>query len=308
MANSQFFRFMFMLAALLAYSRVGTTQKNVQENVQEQHTMVALRMIGHQMLLRSGDKSSLVLPVEKDGYRYKITFQSPFQFSPDDLVGLIDSIVKQSAIAERYLVEVETCASQKIVVYSYEMGISSKSDMVPCSGRVQPKSCYTLFFTILEPGNQVLPLQSSKTKLTGSFSETPGNFNYFTLVLPIAVLILITILFFRKKKNSALPTENPELISIGAYQFDKRNMTLSTNQETVELTGKEADLLFLMHNSANITIEREVILNAVWGDEGDYAGRTLDVFISKLRKKLEADESLKIVNIRGVGYKLIVNG
>jgi DNA-binding response OmpR family regulator len=48
-------------------------------------------------------------------------------------------------------------------------------------------------------------------------------------------------------------------------------------------------------------------LNKVWGDEGDYIGRTLDVFISKLRKKLEADSSIKIVNIRGVGYKLVMD-
>jgi len=64
----------------------------------------------------------------------------------------------------------------------------------------------------------------------------------------------------------------------------------------------------LLHASANSITERDVILNAVWGEDGDYAGGTLDVFILKLRKKLETDESLTIVNIRGVRYKLIVNG
>jgi DNA-binding response OmpR family regulator len=54
-------------------------------------------------------------------------------------------------------------------------------------------------------------------------------------------------------------------------------------------------------------VERDEILNKVWGDDGDYVGRTLDVFISKLRKKLEADACVKIVNIRGVGYKLVVD-
>jgi LPXTG-motif cell wall-anchored protein len=278
-----------------------------QENLQESHNMVAIRMIGHQMLLRSGDTSSLVLPVEKEDDRYKLTFQSPFQFEPDALVGLIDSIVRQTEIANRYLVEVKACETPK-VIYSYEMGITTKSDMVPCKGRVQPKACYTLFFTILEPGTEVLPAQISNAQLAASFSEVPGKFNYFFILLPLLALIGSAFLFFRKKKKPILPPENPDLITIGSYQFDKRNMTLSANNQTVELTGKEADLLFLLHASANITIEREVILNAVWGDEGDYAGRTLDVFISKLRKKLEADESLKIVNIRGVGYKLIVNG
>jgi DNA-binding response OmpR family regulator len=55
------------------------------------------------------------------------------------------------------------------------------------------------------------------------------------------------------------------------------------------------------------TIEREKILNVVWGDEGDYVGRTLDVFISKLRKKFSGDENVKIINVRGVGYKLMLS-
>jgi DNA-binding response OmpR family regulator len=66
-------------------------------------------------------------------------------------------------------------------------------------------------------------------------------------------------------------------------------------------------LLLLLHESANTTVAREVILNRVWGDNGNYVGRTLDVFISKLRKKLEADSGVKIVNTRGVGYKLLID-
>ncbi|MBT8195742.1 MAG: winged helix-turn-helix domain-containing protein, partial [Bacteroidia bacterium] len=70
---------------------------------------------------------------------------------------------------------------------------------------------------------------------------------------------------------------------------------------------KEADLLLLLYNSANTTVERETILIRVWGNDGDYVGRIMDVFISKLRKKLEADTSVKIVNIRGIGYKLVMD-
>ena len=97
------------------------------------------------------------------------------------------------------------------------------------------------------------------------------------------------------------------MIPIGGYHFDKRNTELLIEHQKIELTSKEADLLLLLYNSANITVERELILNIVWGDEGDYVGRTLDVFISKLRKKLEFDAKVKIVNIRGVGYKLVID-
>ena len=94
---------------------------------------------------------------------------------------------------------------------------------------------------------------------------------------------------------------------MGEYYFDTRNTELIIEHKRIELTAKEADLLLLLYHSANNTVERDVILNRVWGDEGDYVGRTLDVFISKLRKKLEFDAKVKIVNIRGVGYKLVTD-
>lgn len=66
-------------------------------------------------------------------------------------------------------------------------------------------------------------------------------------------------------------------------------------------------MLDLLYTNLNQTVNREHILQVVWGDEGDYLGRTLDVFISKLRKKLGADSNLKIVNIRGIGYRMVLN-
>lgn len=99
----------------------------------------------------------------------------------------------------------------------------------------------------------------------------------------------------------------PYITNIGKYQFDQRNMNLVFENEKIELSSKESDLLLLLYNAANTTLERGDILKNVWGDEGNYIGRTLDVFISKLRKKLEADTNIKIVNVRGVGYKLILN-
>ena len=66
-------------------------------------------------------------------------------------------------------------------------------------------------------------------------------------------------------------------------------------------------MLDLLYVNLNQTVSREHILQVVWGDEGDYLGRTLDVFISKLRKKLDADSNLKIVNIRGIGYRMVLN-
>lgn len=276
-------------------------------NLQESKTMVALRMIGHQLLLRSGDSASLVLPVEKMDEQYQLTFESAFRFEPGQLVALVDSVVKTSGIANRYLVEVRSCQTAQ-VVYSYEMGLSVKNDMVPCTGRMQPKACYKILFTIIDPQ----PGVSAQNKQSGSQPDAPakqGRYGYLNIGLAAGAMALIGFLFFRQKKQPVpAMADNSEQVTIGQSLFDKRNMTFLVNNGLIELTGKEAELLALLYAGANTTIEREVILNAVWGDEGDYAGRTLDVFISRLRKKIESDESLKIVNIRGVGYKLIVNG
>jgi len=84
-------------------------------------------------------------------------------------------------------------------------------------------------------------------------------------------------------------------------------MSLLYGKKVSQLSHKETELLSQLYSNANSVVEREVILKNVWGDDGDYVGRTLDVFISKLRKKLEPDSNVKIMNVRGVGYKLIIN-
>ena len=126
---------------------------------------------------------------------------------------------------------------------------------------------------------------------------------YYIAIGILFVPIVVVFLFLWKRRKPS--TIDPNLISLGEYHFDKRNTELLINHQRIELTNKEADLLLLLYDAVNTTVEREVILNMVWGDDGDYVGRTLDVFISKLRKKLEGDSNVKIINIRGVGYKLV---
>ena len=111
-----------------------------------------------------------------------------------------------------------------------------------------------------------------------------------------------SIYLYVKNKRSI----NDEKIKLGIYLFDSKKMVLTCQGKTIELTSKESELLNLLHESVNNTVNREIILNKVWGDKGDYVGRTLDVYISKLRKKLGNDSSIALKNIRGIGYKLIV--
>ena len=265
----------------------------------EQHILVTMRLIGHKLLLNSEDSTSAILPIKKEGDRYKIQFESEFKFEPQELVATIDSVMLVSRIASSYLVEVEQC-NTKDVVYSYENVQFAYPDMIPCGERAQPKDCYEVFITILDTKSlsEVLPLIEAKdSKILTNFKQKS-----FLIILVLIIVVLFFILLGRRLKT----TKDPDVFDIGKYKFDKRKMELSFEKRIIELTSKEAELLSLLQLSANSTLERELILQTVWGDEGDYIGRTLDVFISKLRKKLAADEDVKIVNVRGVGYKLVM--
>jgi len=216
---------------------------------------------------------------------------------PRELVTTIDSVVKETQLASRYIVEVEKCQTAEMI-YSFEMNETEQSDIIPCKTRNQPKSCYSLLFTLIEAGRI-----DSVDRTNSSNAETSQL--YYPMI--ILLVVIITVVFFIMKKRSHKSKIDPNMIPLGAYHFDKRNTELLIDQQRIDLSGKESDLLLLLYNAVNTTVEREVILNRVWGDEGDYVGRTLDVFISKLRKKLEFDSKVKIVNIRGVGYKLVMD-
>src|SRR5690606_13428819 len=234
--------------------------------------------------------TSRVLPITTNGETYELSFETPIAIEPDTLVALVDSVVKQAQIASSYLVEILQCDSKE-VLYSYEVGGPGKMDIVPCRGRDLPVDCYLLSFTILEVP---LVLPSYNSAQTNVASTQPAG--TMPLVVSAGLLIGITFLwfYFRKKQEDSEAPAN--VLALGSIGFDTVNMQLLHNGEKMELTAKECDLLLLLYYSANETLERDVILNRVWGDEGDYVGRTLDVFISKLRKKLEADTNLKIVN------------
>lgn len=292
----------FVLMCLFSFLE----KSDARDNIGESHINVAMRMVGHEVLLYSGDSSSLVLPVTKDGERYHIRFEKEIQFFPTELMAITNKAIRETGIASGYRVEVEDTNTNE-VVYSYEIGSSSAYDMLPCAGRTYPKGNYDIFITILDMG-EILdqPTVAALDRLHSSTQEEDTSFSKFG-ILNISLLLLIgSFIFFWRKKASSQPEIDPDVILLGGYEFNKRSMELSLNNEKTELTAKESDLLILLHSSANMTVEREQLLKKVWGDEGDYVGRTLDVFISKLRKKLEADSTVKIVNIRGVGYKLVL--
>lgn len=274
-----------------------------EEMVYEKRIGVAMRMIGHEVLTNLGDLDSRVLPIEKVDNQYKISFEHEFGFNPEHLATIIKPIMAKTGVASHYWVEVQQCETREMV-YSFEIGNAS---FVPCQGRIMPKDCYDLLITIMDTSYLSENFYSaSNNGQPLPFKET-RRLSFFTSPLMIVPLLFLVGLigYILKTRNDEMKDEHH--IPIGAFIFDKRNMTLSCQDRNVELSKKESELLSVLHDSANVPLNRDVILEKVWGDEGHYVGRTLDVFISKLRKKLDGDDRVKIVNIRGIGYKLVMD-
>ncbi|WP_432672801.1 response regulator transcription factor [Flavobacterium sp. SM2513] len=102
--------------------------------------------------------------------------------------------------------------------------------------------------------------------------------------------------------NTVKPEEK---ISIGNYLFDFTKQTLQFSDQIISLTHREAELLFLFIENKNEILDRSVVLKKIWGSDDFFNGRSMDVFITKLRKKLNLDSNIQIINVRGQGYKLI---
>jgi DNA-binding response OmpR family regulator len=94
-------------------------------------------------------------------------------------------------------------------------------------------------------------------------------------------------------------------IKIGGYIFNHTKQTLVHKNDTIVLTHRESELLFLLTQNKNEISDRSFILKKLWGNDDFFNARSMDVFITKLRKKLKSDENIQIVNVRGYGYKLI---
>lgn len=99
--------------------------------------------------------------------------------------------------------------------------------------------------------------------------------------------------------------EETAIIHIGVNTFDRTKQILTYNNNSIALTHRESELLYYLYESRNTILDRSLILNKLWGNDDFFTTRSMDVFITKLRKKLNHDPSIQILNIRNQGYKLI---
>ena len=279
----------FVSIVCVAFSMTGNEDFNFARRE------ILLRRFGHEILLQSGDSTSRVLPVKKiAGNEYQISFENAFTFQPESLVNTTQRLLANDLVASDYVVNVVNCADAS-VAYGYAISKNKKDDIVACIGRKQPTACYLI---------------NIKFKPTGIITEKNGY-----LLGSLTVLAFVGAIFLRAAKpRKVLPGSQPTddslhngIFTLGSISFNTEARKLLANGTTIDLTKTETRVLRIFALSPNESIERSRLQKEIWEDEGVIVGRSLDMFISKLRKKLEFDPNIKIVVIRGKGYKLEIS-
>ncbi len=134
-----------------------------------------------------------------------------------------------------------------------------------------------------------------------------GGDDYITKPFHTEELLLRIEAVLRRTRDFAGDQPREEAVaSIGSYAFDYANRTLEIKGEKRSLTQKESDLLRLLARHRNEILERDAAMRVIWGNEGYFVARSMDVYISKLRKYLAGDPRVEIQNVHGRGFKLIV--
>lgn len=137
---------------------------------------------------------------------------------------------------------------------------------------------------------------------------TLGGDDYITKPFRIEELLLrINALLKRSERDDKKEGQQPTKFNIGNYDFDYTTQLISINGTQQKLSTKEAELLRLLCIKRNEVLTREEALLHIWHDDNYFNGRSMDVFLSKIRKYLKDDPSVEIINVHGKGYKLLVN-
>ncbi|HRG58154.1 MAG TPA: response regulator transcription factor [Bacteroidia bacterium] len=106
----------------------------------------------------------------------------------------------------------------------------------------------------------------------------------------------------RRRQREILINATTDTIALGNYKFNYKNQSLTINHDTKRITEKECEILFYLANHRNVIIKRQDLLTEIWGENDYFFGRSLDVFITKIRKYLNKDERISIENVFGVGF------
>lgn len=260
---------------------------NTKSEMPKQHLEVVLREIGHQLLLSAKDSSSLVLPVKQiDEHTYQLSFQNNFGFISDTLINIVERTFQNNALARDYIVNLRNC-KQNETVFAFEIN-GQTGNLTPCRGRILKVGCYFIEVHFLKT----------------------NPFNFF-LLLPLIIALGLVGFYvkdrFRKKAEKVATLDNNDFFQLGNFKFYAANNLLKIANSSIALSDKEAKALRIFADNINQIVDREKLMKEIWEDKGVVViSRNVDVLVSKLRKKLSEDASIKLVNVHGRGYKFII--
>ncbi|MEL6392708.1 MAG: winged helix-turn-helix domain-containing protein [Bacteroidota bacterium] len=247
-------------------------------------THIAVRAIGDELLTHAQDNSSPVLPVQEiDEHTLRLSFQNPIAINPDSLSMLALTHLK-SDIAQQAIVQVLDAASEEMV-YGFEINHLEPVD-IPCLGRTLPESLYHIDVSF--------------------YDQQPAWLgpNIFTAGILGFALVSITFLGVSFSRKNERQSEDDQLIEAKGVKLDLHTNLISFGDQQIKLTNKEAQIFSILLQRAGQLVSRDHLTQEVWLKEGVVTSRSLDMYISRLRKKIKVLPQAEIVNEHGRGYVL----
>jgi len=159
---------------------------------------------------------------------------------------------------------------------------------------------------LVDPKVPILFLTAKSMKEDKLEGFEAGADDYLTKPFAMEELLARMNAIFRRSSGDEV-SEDDEMHEIGNIKYDPVSRVLHLQSEDKKLTTKEGQLLHLLCKNRNDVLDRQAALRAIWGDDNYFNGRSMDVYIAKLRKLLKEDERIEILNIHGKGFKLIVH-
>lgn len=286
-----------LLAAALFSMQFVDSLKKPDAALNAEKINLALRRTGHLLLKAGGDSTTVIPPVEevrKGVWRLQLNRH----FAYKDLPKLLHASLTLHGIDRNYDVTVLRCGDRKIQA-GYNLNDYLVNKEVPCQERETDNSC-----------------QYIEVAFQNSAAPISSPYHYlWALLTPFAYFLWTR--FNTKKEKKLLPQdvsveliapEREPLLQFGTFRLDFTGQKLMRLDTVHSLTYREAKLLHLFVTHANQILERATIIEKVWADEGVLVGRSVDMFVSRLRKMLKDDPTVQIVAVHGIGYRLEVGG
>lgn len=210
----------------------------------------------------------------------------------------LGQIIKESLETRNF--EVLLCANGEEAYKTYK---SEKPLLLVLDIMMPKKDGFTLATEIRKEDKEIPIIFLTAKSLTEDVVKgfNLGGNDYLKKPFSMEELIVRINALLKRSKNN----DSNDPIQIGKFIFDLKKQTLQLDTHIENLTHREANLLHHLAKNKNQILDRSIILKKLWGDDDFFNARSMDVFITKLRKKLKQDPSIQIINVRGYGYKLI---